>query len=105
MSSNSSAESAISTASVVSAGKDQVSCDFEGEAAILNLRDNVYYGLDEVGALVWKLVQEPRQVNEILDLLLDQYDVDEERCMRDLLTLLSRLAGLGLIEVRDGSGR
>lgn len=105
LSSNSSAEPAISTASVVIAGKDQVSCEFEGEAAILNLRDNIYYGLDDVGAVVWKLVQEPRQVNEILDLLLDQYDVDAERCTRDLLALLSKLAGLGLIEVRDGSSR
>jgi len=100
--SNSSAAPAISISSVVIAGKDQVSCEFESEAAILNLRDSFYYGLDDVGAAVWKLVQEPRRVNEIVELLLEQYEVDAERCTRDLLTLLSKLAALGLVEVRDG---
>ncbi len=103
LSSNSSAVPAISISSVVIAGKDQVSCEFENEAAILNLRDSFYYGLDNVGAAVWKLVQEPRRVNEIVNLLLEQYEVDAERCTRDLLTLLSKLAALGLVEVRDGS--
>ncbi|MCA1602950.1 MAG: nucleotidyltransferase family protein [Acidobacteria bacterium] len=32
--------------SLVVAAKDQVSCDLAGEAAILGLRDGVYYGLD-----------------------------------------------------------
>ena len=100
--SNSSAAPEISISSVVIAGKDQVSCEFESEAAILNLRDSFYYGLDDVGAAVWKLVQEPRRVNEIVELLLEQYEVDAERCTRDLLTLLSKLAALGLVEVRDG---
>lgn len=100
--SNSSAAPAISISSVVIAGKDQVSCEFESEAAILSLRDSFYYGLDDVGAAVWKLVQEPRRVNEIVELLLEQYEVDAERCTTDLLTLLSKLAALGLVEVRDG---
>ena len=102
LSSNCSAVPAISISSVVIASKDQVSCEFESEAAILNLRDSFYYGLDDVGAAVWKLVQQPRRVDEIVDLLLDQYEVDTERCTQDLLTLLSKLAALGLVEVRDG---
>jgi len=42
--------------------KDQVSCDLAGEAAILNLKNGVYYGLDPVGARIWNLIQEPRKL-------------------------------------------
>ena len=42
------------------ATKDQVSCDLAGEAAILNIKSGVYYGLDPVGARIWNLMQEPR---------------------------------------------
>ena len=52
----------ISDRSVVVAAKDQVSCDLAGEAAILNIKSGVYYGLDPVGARIWSLVQEPRKV-------------------------------------------
>jgi hypothetical protein len=89
----------ISTRSVVMIAKDQVSCDLAGEAAILNLKNGVYYGLDTVGARIWNLIQTHSTVGAIRDSMLAEYEVDAERCERDLLDLLQRLAAEGLIEV------
>ena len=50
-------EPVISGSSIVVAAKAQVSCDLEGEAAILHRDSGVYYGLDPVGARIWRLVQ------------------------------------------------
>ena len=93
----------ISDRSVVVAVKDQVSCDLAGEAAILNIKNGVYYGLDPVGARIWNLMQEPRAVSEIQTAITGEYDVEPERCARDLFGLLNKLLEEGLIEVRDGS--
>jgi hypothetical protein len=93
----------ISDRSVVVATKDQVSCDLAGEAAILNVKSGVYYGLDPVGARIWNLMQEPRAVAEIQTTIADEYDVEPERCSRDLIGLLEKLLAEGLIEVKDGS--
>ena len=93
----------ISDRSVVVAIKDQVSCDLAGEAAILNIKNGVYYGLDPVGARIWNLMQQPRAVFEIQNAITGEYDVEPERCARDLFGLLNRLLEEGLIEVRDGS--
>ena len=92
----------ISDASIVVAVKDQVSCDLAGEAAILNIKNGVYYGLDPVGARIWSLVQEPRMVGEIQRTITGEYDVEPERCAQDLSALLEKLLAEGLIEVRDG---
>ena len=89
----------VSGDSTVVAAKDQVSSDLGGEVAILDLKAGVYYGLDAVGARIWSLIQEPRTVNEIRDILLEEYEVEPERCERDLLVLLQRLADEGIIEV------
>jgi hypothetical protein len=89
----------VSGDSTVVAAKDQVSSDLGGEVAILDLKAGVYYGLDAVGARIWSLIQEPRTVNEIRDILLEEYEVEPERCERDLLALLQRLADEGIIEV------
>ena len=91
----------ISRGSTVVAAKDQVSSDLGEELAILNLKAGVYYGLDAVGARIWSLIQEPRKVDEIRDVLLEEYEVEPERCERDLFALLQRLASEGLIQVED----
>ena len=89
----------ITPDTIVTASKDQVSCDLAGEAAILNLKNSGYYGLDEIGARVWHLIEEPRLVSAVRDAIVDEYDVDAEQCERDLIELLQRLASEGLVEV------
>ncbi len=97
-------DATISDRSVVVAAKDQVSCDLAGEAAILNVKSGVYYGLDPVGARIWSLMQEPRKVAEIQSAITDEYEVEPERCARDLVGLLKKLLAEGLIEVKDAPG-
>jgi len=87
--------------SVIVAVKDQVSCNLAGEAAILNIKSGVYYGLDPVGARIWSLVQDPRTVEDVRSAIIDEYDVEPERCERDLMGLLEKLLAEGLIEVKD----
>jgi hypothetical protein len=85
--------------SVVVAASEQISCPLGEESAILNLKNSVYYGLDPVGAHVWKLLREPRTVSMLRDALLEQYDVEAGRCEQDLLELLEKMRSEGLIEV------
>jgi len=95
----------ISERSTVVVAKDQVSADLSGEAAILNLKTSTYFGLNTVGASIWKLIQEPKKVTEIRDAIVEEYDVEPDRCERDLLELLQELSKHGLIEVLDDKNR
>ena len=90
--------------SVLVVTKDQVSADLSEEAAILNLKSGIYYGLNEVGARIWKLVQESKTVSEIKDTLVREYDVKSDQCETDLFALLAELLSKGLIEVKDEKG-
>jgi hypothetical protein len=92
----------LSVESIVVAATDQVSCDLGGEAAILNIKNGVYYGLDPIGAQVWNLIQKPHRVAEIREAVVRDYDVEPERCERDVITLLESLLAEGLIEVQNG---
>jgi len=93
------AQSMISQNTTVVATRGQVSSDLGGEVAILNLKNGMYYTLDEVGAWIWNLIQEPKTVSEVCAATLDEYEVDHERCERDVLALLQSLATEELIEV------
>ncbi len=93
----------LSVHSIVVAAPDQVSCPLGDESAILNLSNTIYYGLNPVGSSVWSLLQKPRTVGELRDALLQEYDVEADRCERDLLDLLERMCAEGLIQVRNAA--
>ena len=93
-------DESLRTSSIVVVAKEQVSCPLGEEAAVLNLENSVYYGLDSVGARVWTLLQQPRSVGELRDTLLSEFEVEARRCEQDLLALLESMRSEGLIEVR-----
>jgi hypothetical protein len=96
-------EPSLSIQSIVVATREQVSCPLGDEAAVLNLKNSVYYGMNPVGARVWNLLQQSRSVAEIRDVVLEEFEVGVERCERDLLELLEKMRAEGLIEVRDAT--
>jgi len=81
------------------ASQEQVSCNLGVEAAILNLKNGIYYRLNPIGARVWDLIQSPRSFVEIRDILIDEYDVDPARLESDIRDLLNRLADNQLVEI------
>jgi len=89
--------------SSVVAAEGQVFSDLGDEVAILDLKGGTYYGLNAVGARIWSLIQEPRTVQEIYDILISEYEVEPRRCEHDLVMLLEDLAEHELIEIRDGT--
>lgn len=93
----------LSLHSIVAVAGDQISSDLAGEAVILNLREGVYYGLDDVGARIWNLIQEPQSVEQVCDRIFEEYDVSAGQCERDVLALVGELEAAGLITVRDAT--
>lgn len=89
----------VSVDSIVAVGPDQVSCDLQGETAILQLSDGVYYGLDAVGTRVWELIQRPIKVRDLCDQLVAEFEVELERCTEDILQLMAELDAVGLIRI------
>lgn len=90
----------LSLQSMVIVSSQQVSCALGDEAAILNLQNSVYYGMNPVGATVWSLLKQAKTVAQIRDAIIEEYDVEEKRCEQDLFTLLEEMRSEGLIEVR-----
>ena len=91
----------ISIDTSVVVADDVVSCDLDGEAAILNLKDGVYYGLDPIGAKIWNLIQNPRILNEVVEKIWEEHDVEKERCKDDIFELIEELINNGLVKVNE----
>ena len=95
------ADVAISSHSVVMATDSQTSCELHAETVILDFNKGAYFGLDEIGTLIWRQLQEPRTVRAVCDAVVEQYEVDPTTCEQDVIRLLETLQAEGLIEVRS----
>ena len=77
-----------------------VSTDLGGEVVILDMQSEEYFSLDGVGTRIWKMIEIPTTVHEILTAILQVCDVEPTRAERDLLAVLGEMAQEGLIEVK-----
>ena len=68
-----------------------------GETVLLDLDSERYFGLDAVGTRVWALINEGVAVGEVIDTLLQEYEVDRATLESDVEALLESLREAGLI--------
>jgi hypothetical protein len=73
--------------------------ELEGEAVLLNLETERYYGLDDVGTRIWQLMAEDGDVLSAFEQLSKEYDVPSEVLRRDIAELISKLSQVGLLKV------
>lgn len=85
--------------SLVVPSEEAVSRDLDGEAVILDLATNRYFGLDQVGARVWCLVEGHGHLRTVFNTMLAEYNVTPERLEQDLMELVRTLVDRGLLRV------
>ena len=73
--------------------------EVSGEMVLLDLSSESYFGLDEIGARIWQLLHEGTNMGEVLDTLLQEYEVERQVLEADLGKLLGKLADAGLISL------
>jgi Coenzyme PQQ synthesis protein D (PqqD) len=75
--------------------------DLKDEAVVLNLVNGKYYGLNCVGVAIWKELQSPVTIGEIESAIIQEFDVDQERCHREILAFLGKMTEETLVEIID----
>ena len=83
--------------STVVISSEALSQDIGGECVILDLASSCYFGLDEVGARCWRLLQDNTDLRAVCDVLLSEYDVEGDRLVSDINKLIAQLADAGLV--------
>ena len=75
--------------------------EVDGEMVLLDMNSENYFGLDAVGTDIWQAMQEKGTLQEVLEALLEQYEVEEDVLKKDLLNFVDKLQESGLVEVKE----
>ena len=69
------------------------------EAVLLNLKTELYLGLNPMGTEMWTVLTNTRSLQSAYDTLLQEFDVEPERLRRELDEFVGKLLEQGLIEL------
>ena len=92
--------SPIDLNSLVSRAEGFTTAAVHNELMMLNVDQGAYYSLDPIAAEIWRLLEQPMQVETLADQLQKRYAVTPEQCRADVLEFLEKLRENGMILVR-----
>ncbi|WGV60415.1 PqqD family protein [Brevibacillus brevis] len=67
------------------------------EYILLNMANGKFYGLDNVGSEIWKMIEDGNEFNQIVDNLHEKYGEDKERINEDIKKYIDKLTKSGLV--------
>jgi hypothetical protein len=78
---------------------NQLACDVGDEKVLLQTASGEYLGLNAVGAFLWDALAEPKRGSELVDLVVQHYDVDAAQALIDVHDFMNELAHAGLVDI------
>lgn len=85
---------------IISKTEEVVLAELDGKVVMMSIANGQYYGLDEVGSIIWEMMSEPVQVKNIVARLMQEYDVTQEECEKDIMVFLEKLYEKKLIVLK-----
>ena len=66
---------------------------------MMNLERGMYFSLNSVGSRIWDIIENPTTTDDIVKVLLNEYDIAEEECKEAVVSFLKGLEVNGLITI------
>ena len=87
--------------------KDLVTRDVAGEEIIVPIKGHVgdlegVFTLNEVGAMIWRLIDGKTTIRQLTQAVRDEYDVEASEAEKDVVDFLRSLEDAGLIRPSEG---
>jgi hypothetical protein len=89
----------IDRSSVVACRPDVLSTFVGDEVVLLDVERGKYFGLNSIGADVWRALASPTKIEDLLTGLMRDYEGDATVIEKDVVDLIGRLADSGLVRV------
>ena len=85
--------------SKITLSKNVFAQEIDEETIILDSVTQEYFSINEIGKVIWSLIEEKKNLEEIKAEMLDMYEVPEEQIEIDLLNFIQALEQKGLIKI------
>lgn len=79
--------------------EDWLSANVEDEIVMMSASTGMHIGLNRVGARIWEILETPRSVDEICEILVRRFEVAPDVCRTEVESFLAELEKHGAIAI------
>lgn len=87
----------INLDSTINKSGELLATDVDGELVMMNIETGKYYGMNTIGAAIWKMIEEPIDVTSICEELEKKFEVDSATCEKEVLNFLHQMESEDMI--------
>lgn len=89
----------IADVTLISRSPAVLAAEVDGEIVMMSIEQGRYFGLDRIGADIWKRIEPPCSFGALIDALLAEYDADRATIAADVRLLLGRMAAQDVVRL------
>ena len=79
---------------------DMVFSHIDDEVVMMSIETGEYYGLNPVASRIWELLEKPYTFDRLIHILMQEFDIDETSCYKDVTRFLEQLTEKKLVIVK-----
>jgi len=72
--------------------------ELDGNQVMMHLENGKYFGLNPVGKRIWELLDQPKSFEEIISVLLTDFEVEEPLCRKEVLEFLDKAVKFEIVQ-------
>ena len=92
----------IGLETVVARGSEHVETRMAGQTVMMSIARGKYFAVDGTGQHIWECLAEPISIGQIVERLLDQYEVDRKQCEAEVMSFVGEMMENGLAVEHGG---
>lgn len=77
--------------------KEVIDGELDNQQIMMHLENGMYYGLNPIGKRIWDLIENPKSFEDIVQVLLSEFEVSEDQCTREVRSFLDNAANMEII--------
>jgi len=71
--------------------------ELDGQFMLMNIENGSYYEMTGIGGVIWHMLETPRSEVDIVEAIMDRYQVEREQCARDVRAFLDKLVATHVV--------
>ncbi|WP_340112528.1 PqqD family protein [Maribellus mangrovi] len=81
--------------------KEAVSGNLHNEMVMMDLDQGKYFSLNPVATRIWELLEDAKTLKELCNILQEEFDVEEQQCMKEVREHLEEMIRLKLVFAKE----
>jgi imidazolonepropionase-like amidohydrolase len=87
----------IGEATLIRRTASVLTAEIDKQIVMMDIESGRYLGLDDIGSVIWKRLETPRTLGDLVDSLVEDYDAERAVIAQDVRELLKEMATQGIV--------